>query len=254
MPSPSDTTLLLIQARAPGDPMLDHEASCIRRRLGDRAVRLNPRNALDGAVGIDALDGMAGVVIGGSGDFSVEHPVSHPWVEPLVALVEEVLRRGMPGFGICFGHQLLGRVHGAALLTDHARREGGTIGLELTAAGRADPVFGPLKGAFAAHTGHTDRVAEVPAGLELLASGDVVETQAFRTVGGTFYSTQFHPDLTGAEAGARYAAYRAALEGKVAPASNSESSAEAGGHFRPGEDATTELLGRFVDELVRGPG
>ena len=65
-------------------------------------------------------------------------------------------------------------------------------------------LFGPLGERFHGHTGHTDCVEEVPSTVQLLARSSTLETQAFKVEGRRFYSSQFHPDLTAAEAQARY--------------------------------------------------
>ena len=54
------------------------------------------------------LDGIDGLLIGGSGDYSVHHPQSQRWVNPMRVVLDAALQRRMPGFGLCFGHQLLG--------------------------------------------------------------------------------------------------------------------------------------------------
>jgi len=221
--------------------MLRHERECIELRTQGCGVRWSAHNAVETPVSPELLADKDAVVIGGSGDFSVYDPRSRPWVDPLVALIGEALEQQIPGFGICFGHQLLGEVMGGTVALDPASAEAGTVRLELTAAGAADPVFGRLDRQFWAHTGHTDRVAEVPAGVELLAFGGTLTTQAFRVRGAPFWSAQFHPDLTGAEAQSRYLAYQAALG---SPAVERESPGP--DRFQSGADETAQLLAWFL--------
>ncbi len=243
--------LLLIQIRDAGDPMAEHERACVARRVGD-GVALTVHNALTAPAQRRWLDGVDGLVIGGSGNYSVHHPDSQPWVNHLRQLLDAALAAALPGFGICFGHQLLGYHLGARVLTDEARAELGTVPLQLTAAGQRDPIFGELEPDFFAHTGHSDHVAEVPEGATLLASGDDCPTQAFKLRDAPFYSTQFHPDLTGAEAASRYLAYRKNLDGALDDPSICGAS-----RFRPGADQTSVLLGRFAAAIaapsVRAP-
>lgn len=75
--------ILLVQARARRDPMLAHERECIRRRLGGDRVTLETRNAVAEPADSSWLLQVDGVILGGSGDFSVHHPFSRPWVTPL---------------------------------------------------------------------------------------------------------------------------------------------------------------------------
>ena len=153
--------LLLVQVRDPGDSMEEHEQECVRRRFGDRRVKLRARNVLKHPATKAWLDGVEGVIIGGSGTFSVHHPVSATWVHPLRKLLDLALHQALPGFGVCFGHQLLSVHLGAEVVTDTTRMESGTIALDRV---EDDAVFEALPQHFFAHTGHTDLVTSLPPG------------------------------------------------------------------------------------------
>ena len=225
--------------------MADHEVECVRRRIAPTRARVYARNALVDDPSPDWLNGCDALIIGGSGDYSVHHPRSRPWVDKLRRIIDRALRRQMPGFGICFGHQLLGYHLGCAVDTSDAHAELGTVAVSLTESGAHDPIFGDLNREFWAHTGHSDHVAGLPSDVELLAQNDALETQAFKIRGQRFYSTQFHPDMTGAEAVSRYLAYQQSLEKALEdPKSNGASL------FRPGADATSVLLARFIEHLA----
>lgn len=224
--------------------MADHEAGCVHRRLDGRSVTLETYNVLDGGLAPSIVDRFEAVIFGGSGDYSVHHPRSEPWVGQLRRVLDRVLDRGIPGFGLCFGHQLLGAHLGAEVATVDAYAELGTVDMRLTTVGVADPVFGDLEEDFHAHTGHSDHVASVPPGVAVLATNDTLQTQAFKVADRPFYSTQFHPDLTGAEAVSRYLAYQESL------ARATDVAALGASRFRPGADAATVLLGRFLDAVV----
>lgn len=237
--------VLLVQVRDPGDPMADHERGCVRRRLDGREVVLETRNILEGEIPQAEVDRFDAVIFGGSGDYSVHDPRSAPWVGGLRRVLDRVLERATPGFGLCFGHQLLGAHLGADVATVDAHAELGTVDMRLTHLGVSDPIFCDLEEDFHAHTGHSDHVSSVPEGVVVLASNDTLETQAFKVVDRPFYSTQFHPDLTGAEAVSRYLAYQASLS------RGSDAAALGASRFRPGADAATVLLGRFLDAVAR---
>lgn len=231
--------ILLIQARDAADPMARHERECIERRIGSAKATMTLRNAVAHPASKDWLAGADAVIIGGSGNYSVHHPKSKPWVSKLRHVLEAALARDLPGFGICFGHQLVGHHFGATVHTHADRAEVGTIDVDLTEAGRSDPLFAGIDPTFPVHTGHSDHVDTVPEGLDLLATTPTLPTQAFRVRGSHFYTTQFHPDLTGMEAVARYMAVAKAKSEAMPHLSR----------FRPGADASASLLGRFV-ELV----
>ena len=240
MPPPN---ILLIQARRAGDAMALHESACVTRRIGQRRVDLRIANALATPLDSTALDDVDALIIGGSGNFSVHHPLSQAWVTPLRGLLERALKERLPAFGICFGHQLLGQHLGAQVVTAEQHAEMGTVSLTLTEHGNHDALFGGLGGVFQAHTGHSDCVTTTPPGVELLASNERLETQAFRVRGTRFYTTQFHPDMTGAEAVARYEAFRAGLDDPQQYGHGSEK-------FVAGDDDTTHLIGGFIDMVT----
>lgn len=237
--------LLLIQSRPPQDAMIAQELTGIRRRLGDRPVQVSARNAVAEPARIEWLHGVDAVIFGGSGAYSVHHPRSQPWVTPMRAVIEDLLMRNVPCFGICFGHQLIGLHLGAPVITDPDREEVGTVQLRLTWEGRQDPLFGQLDEVFSAHTGHSDHVVGLPPGIALLATGQGCTTQAFKVIDRPVYTTQFHPELTGAEARARYMTNKRDDLGMMPSGLGAMAS-----RFQPGADATAMLLGAFVDGLL----
>ena len=238
-------SVLLVQVRQPGDPMIAHEQECIAKRLQNDSISLQFENALADKAQLSWLDGVDAMLIGGSGSYSVHDVRSQQFADPLHQLVSTVLERKIPGFGLCFGHQLLGQHLGSKVETLSRYSEIGSVSYSLTEAGRNDPVFGPLGSTFAAQTGHTDAVTSVPEGVILLAHNECLQTQAFKVADCPFYSTQFHPDLTGYEARARYLALREGLSDI-----NAEATRENVERFVIGNDPTETLLSRFLTVTV----
>ena len=209
--------LLLIQVRDHDDPMIGHEIECVHRRLDGNVFHIEPRNALAESPDPRWLDGYDGFLIGGSGDYSVHHPDSDQVVTQMRHVLERALELHLPGFLICFGHQLLGHHFGSEVITCSDRTEVGTHRFEVTDDGRDDPVFGHLPDEFVAQTGHSDHVTAVPDELALMVRNKLVETQGFKVRDAPIWSTQFHPDLTGPEARQRYLGYKRALAEFVDP-------------------------------------
>ena len=224
--------------------MVPHELLCISRRFGGREVEWFSRNAVVESARPAWLDGVDALIVGGSGDYSVHHPNSQSFVEPMLRLMEVALERGIPGFGLCFGHQLLGRLFGSEVVTDPKAAEVGPVNVTLTEAGRHSALFKGFPNTFTVHTGHSDCVASVPSGLTLLASNERTHCQAFEVPGARFYSTQFHPDLTGEEAQSRYLVNKRGADGEISEVERAKA-----GAYRPGEDLSTALLGRWIDQL-----
>ena len=111
----------------------------------------------------------------------------------------ELLRagaRGTPVLGVCFGHQLLARAAGGRVVLNPRGREIGTVRVQLTEAGRRDPLFAWTAGAGELETQatHTDAVDPLPPGATLLASNENTAAQAYR-LSETVAGVQFHPEL-----------------------------------------------------------
>ena len=234
-------SLILIQVRDLDDAMIKHEEACISRRLGGAPFRVH--NAIGETLKPKMLDGATGVIIGGSGEYGVNDIASQDWMPGLRGILEEVLSRGIPGFGVCFGHQLLGLHLGGTVETSPGHAEIGTAEFFLTEEGKRDPVFGMLPPRFTGQTGHSDSVTTTPTGVTRLASTDKLANQAFRVDSVPFYSAQFHPDLLGEEARYRYLAYEATMT------SRAERGVGEADLFIPGEDDAAILLGAFLEHV-----
>ena len=102
------------------------------------------------------------------------------WLETEEEFLRNVLEDGVPALGVCLGAQMLARAAGSPV-GPAPEPEIGWLEVELTAAGRDDPVLGVLPARFDAFQWHQYTFA-VPAGGAELASSDVC-AQAFR-VGG----------------------------------------------------------------------
>lgn len=155
----------------------------------------------------ESVRGFDVVMVGGAGahTVTVDYPFSVTLRETLLRLVEE--RR--PLFASCYGHHALVDAMGGLVVTDHSTGEVGTFDIELTEAGRADPLFTGLPPRFAVQLGHHDRVDRLPEGLVELAVSDRCPFQALRAPDLPIYSTQFHSEMTVEHMAARLMFYRA---------------------------------------------
>jgi GMP synthase-like glutamine amidotransferase len=135
----------------------------------------------------------------------------HPWLANERRAIGEAVWSGLPFFGACLGSQLLAASLGARVYTG-ATPEVGVLDVELTEAGRDDPVLGGLPARFPTLQWHSDSF-DLPAGAVGLATSPAYANQAFR-VGDGAYAVQFHLEVTSAMA-AEWAAvpdYARALE------------------------------------------
>jgi GMP synthase (glutamine-hydrolysing) len=111
-----------------------------------------------------------------------------------MALLRAAAARDAPALGICLGAQLAANALGGRAYPGPAGEEVGWTKVELTAAGRADPVLGALVEPAEVFEWHHDTL-EPPPGAIQLATGAVYEHQAFRV--GSVVGVQFHPEVDG---------------------------------------------------------
>lgn len=133
-----------------------------------------------------------GVLLGGS-PFNVTAPSptdvqKHVEKQVLLPALAEI-----PAFYVCFGNSLLTTAFGGEVQKKFGEQAGGTW-IELTTAGRKDPLLCNLPARFTSLTGHTESVIRMPAGAELLATGPTCPVQMFRLNEST-WSCQFHADM-----------------------------------------------------------
>ncbi len=153
------------------------------------------------------LDRIGGVIVTGSADSVVE---PKPWMERAGRWLLGVART-TPVLGVCFGHQLLAMALGGAVVRQPGGPEVGTGQVELTAAGRRDPLFAGLTSPLLVQQNHEDHVPDPPPGAEVLARNDRSPVQAFAH-GANIRAVQFHPEFDAQRNRAVCQESRAALE------------------------------------------
>lgn len=223
--------------------MRGHEVLAFARVLRCPVQRIGVVDLLTESASHNHLDETDVVLLGGSGDYSVAE--GGPWLPAALGVMREIHRRGVPTFASCWGFQAMARAMGGSVVHDLQRAEVGTHPLELTDAGRADPVFGPLGSPFLAQMGHEDLVETLPDGAVLLASSPRTTNQAFRFAGKPIYCTQFHPELDRAGLLDRlrnYPKYVRRIAG--VPYTQFETTVQE-------SPAADDILRRFVEQVVR---
>jgi GMP synthase (glutamine-hydrolysing) len=144
-------------------------------------------------VGWKDVEDVHAVIIGGAGAFSVTE--DHPFTEPMADLVHEIIERGRPVIGVCWGHQFLAKVTGGTVVEDPEQTEIGTYSVSLNPDGEADPLFAEFPSPFWAQLGHKDSVGSLGPGWRELATSERSRNQAIRLGDKPVYGTQFHSDL-----------------------------------------------------------
>ena len=204
----------------------------IRAAVGD--AWQGPWAELDARAQLPNFEGFAGLIISGS-------PANVPTREPWIVAVERYLARavtaGLPTFGICFGHQLLGQALGGLVARNPRGLEVGTVALEPLA---TDPVLAGLGQTRSVNMAHFDSVVKLPVGARVLARTRQDEHAAVY-FGARAWGVQFHPEMDGEIIGH----YVAARADPSAGATNDLEAADDGPRARDTPEART-LLQSFV--------
>lgn len=210
MPEPgkkplSEIRVLLIQARNTPE-MEQQEQHCFVERCRITRSQFVPVNVVRAPVFPALLDHVEAMMIGGAGEYSAHH--DYPWMPALLDLCRAAHDRDVPTFGSCWGHQVLARAFGGAVIYDDDRSEFGCGFMELTKAGQEDPLLRAYPRRFRANMGHHDRVSVLPPDAVELAFNASQHNQAFRIDGKPIYGTQFHSELDARRERERLDAYR----------------------------------------------
>lgn len=121
-----------------------------------------------------------------------------PWADTLASWLADAVDADKPLLGVCYGHQLLAHAKGGRVAKNPKGYEVGTIAIDLTAQGRADPLLGFVaagRGSLDLDSTHQDIVVEIPPTATLLATSPMSRVQAFR-LGTKAWAIQFHPEIT----------------------------------------------------------
>jgi GMP synthase (glutamine-hydrolysing) len=176
--------------------VVQHEPSCPPGLLAPAAAATGVELRVVEAPGqpvpvtVDGADGL--VVLGGEMD--ADETDAYPHLERAMELVRDAAARSVPTLGICLGAQLAAAALGGRAYPGPAGEELGWTKVELTEAGRADPVTGALAEPVELFEWHHD-IFDPPPGATLLAGGAVYPSQAFRL--GSVVAVQFHPEVDG---------------------------------------------------------
>lgn len=138
-----------------------------------------------------SLDPYRGVVVLG-GPMNVDEVDRHPHLATEVRLIQNAIERGMPVLGVCLGAQLIAKALGASVRSN-GRKEIGWYDVEVSEAGRADPLFRHFAARERIFQWHGDTF-EIPRGAVHLASSELCANQAFR-YGDNVYGFQFHLEV-----------------------------------------------------------
>ncbi|HWL72816.1 MAG TPA: type 1 glutamine amidotransferase, partial [Burkholderiaceae bacterium] len=159
---------MLLQVRDAQDSMREQEVGCFAAALSCDRQQIRTRDLLSAVPSALELSSTDMILLGGSGRYSAT--ANAPWLDHALDLLRLLHTRRKPTFASCWGFQAMARALGGTVIHDPSRAELGTHAVTLTAAGKADPLFGALGDSFEAQMGHEDVVVELPRDAVLLAS------------------------------------------------------------------------------------
>jgi GMP synthase (glutamine-hydrolysing) len=126
------------------------------------------------------------------GGMHPDEDARHPWLAGEAEFLRRALAAEVPLLGVCLGAQLIARAAGS-WVGPAETPEVGWLPVELTPAGRDDPVLGALTSPVDAFQWHFYTYAVPAGGVELAVSPAC--TQAFG-LGGHVWGIQFHAEVT----------------------------------------------------------
>src|SRR5258707_449267 len=135
-------------------------ADLIRAAVGD--AWQGPWQDMDGRAELPDFERFAGLIVTGS---SANVPSREAWILALEQYLARAVRAGLPVFGICFGHQLLGQALGGLVTRNPNGREIGTVPVEVMA---SDPLLAGIEGPLPTNMTHVDSVVTLPPGAQVL--------------------------------------------------------------------------------------
>lgn len=155
----------------------------------------------DGEVTPKLLSSADRIVISGS---KTSCMASDSWIESLLELIRQAAAKGIPIFGICFGHQMIARAFGGFnFVRKSATPEFGWIPIQNEKSGKQNggitSLFSQLPRNFMTFASHFEEVATLPDGFECAALNDRCGIQGFQMVGKPLFGVQFHPERNAEE-------------------------------------------------------
>ena len=169
-----------------------------------------------------------------------------------VDIIREALDRDMSILGICLGAQLLAKALGGSVARN-ARREIGWYDVELTAAGREDPVLEAFSARQQVFQWHEDGIS-LPPNVVRLAGSEISPVQAFRH-GEHAYGFQFHLEasLPLIERWLTVPDHEATLAEEAGNIDADEILERAKEAVEPLQLLSRETFGRWIDRFEIGP-
>jgi len=112
---------------------------------------------------------------------------------------EEVYKLGIPMLGICYGMQLISQYYGGSVIpADHQEYGKAKLNFE-----KENPIFNNTEDGQIVWMSHGDKVENIPAGFEKIATSENSPYAAIANVEKNVYAFQFHPEVYHSDEGSK---------------------------------------------------
>jgi GMP synthase (glutamine-hydrolysing) len=218
-------------------------------RMGALGCRFTVRHLPDS--GLPDTMNFDGVLVSGTAASVLDRAA---WMGPLGDYLARAGEPGPPVLAVCFGAQIAADALGGRVEENPLGWEIGTVTVDLSEAGRADPLFDRLPERIEVQATHRDTIAALPRSAALLAGNRMAGAQAFG-VGRRLRAVQFHPEATSAIVRQLIRLRREILEGEAGRlhGMDAEAARRAVGRIEAGvreTDAGRRILENWVRNFV----
>lgn len=134
----------------------------------------------------DVLEGIDGVIISGAPILVTEIDTSS-----VLEQMNWIKETKLPVLGICFGHQVIGLLHGSMASKMREDRD-----WQLVEFYEECPLFDKLPTEVSMMEDHCETIS-IPQGFELVASSDACVNECMQHLTKPIYGVQFHPEVSG---------------------------------------------------------
>jgi GMP synthase (glutamine-hydrolysing) len=235
---------ILVLQHCPLTPM-----GIVGETLSERGASLDIRMAHQGEPMPERPDAFDGLVVLG-GPMHAGDDRAYPAFPAMLRLIRGFHDEAKPVLGICLGAQLVSRAFGGTVWP-FGGLEIGYLPVQLTPAGRRDPLLKDLAAELRIMQLHEDSF-DMPAGAVRLMSNGTCANQAFK-IGRATYGFQFHFEVTKTDAANFPRDCWSALErhyGELADIVAADVVRSVEAHFEDGAQFCRTVSGRWFD-LVR---
>lgn len=199
-----------------------------------------------------SLERYVGAFVSGSPHSSYDR---EPWIEREHEVISELVRRGTPVMGICFGSQILASsLFGRDQVYRRSTCEAGYAWLDVTPGAAGDPVCAHLERRMRMFVWHNDDVRADHPDMQILATSDACANQVWRHRDLSVWGIQGHVEVTVDEAPRWFGRNRERLEADGVDVDHLVDSAEDTANARTMLERFLDFCRRDRDRAVPGAG